>query len=93
MVYDDLQMSTITSETSKTQKFTYDFNLLTMQLTLTKFRTQAGKYGTELLLTHIKLSDDKGKYIKFLSVEEALPYLQDHTFTIGDIEKYIDKSL
>lgn len=62
-----------------------------MKLTLTKIYTTPWQYGSKLTCTHIKLSDDYGKYIKFLSAEEALPYLQDLTINIPNIEKYETK--
>ena len=62
-----------------------------MKLTLKTMNIIPWKWGSELVITKIWLYDDYGKYIKWLSVEEALPYLQDHTFSIPNIEKYEQK--
>lgn len=62
-----------------------------MKLSLSKMHIIPWQYGSKLIVTHIKLSDDYGKYIKWLSPEEAIEYLQDYTFQIPNIEKYEQK--
>ncbi len=45
---------------------------------VTKCSVELGGFHPVIVITHLKALDSKGKYIKFVNMKDALPYLHEY---------------